>query len=119
MPDAFDDIYASLRAMMPAAPASTPKPKRGGKFGPQDPSRRRYQLIEPRPSAATAAAAGPCEGCRYRERCASGLAYRTAKACSRRILAGAIGFEWRRTPGGRRAGERSHVRDSPQSPVGW
>ncbi len=34
MPDAFDDIYASLRAMMPAAPASTPKPKRGGKFGP-------------------------------------------------------------------------------------
>jgi hypothetical protein len=87
-PDTIDDdLYASLRAMLPATtPAiSTPKPPRGGKFGPQAPSRRRYkQPVESRLRLRQIAdtfraspkrdQAGPCQDCRHADRCAQGLA---------------------------------------------
>jgi hypothetical protein len=89
--DTVDDVYSSLRALLPSSPPAITTPKnRAGKFGPQAPSRRQYKKpIEhttTRPIAETLGAspaklkaakvAGPCEGCRHADRCRERLACR-------------------------------------------
>jgi hypothetical protein len=81
-----DDVYASLRALLPVTAPARPtktKPSRGGKFGPQAPSRRRYkkpiERTTTRPQAEAllvkkGAPPGPCAGCRHADRCREGLA---------------------------------------------
>src|SRR5260370_28602381 len=81
MLDTSDDVYASLRALLPATTPRDAKTETTGRRvspGPQGPSRRQARTADAIRATLDGEAkgreVGPCENCPHRERCSSGLA---------------------------------------------